>query len=300
MATGTCHRHIARQPAELTCRSLTDTGRHWLRGTDACACRRTFVHDVGQSDSWSCAAASAPLECGGKRSATPLWMAERRCSAAHRVAAVQPKRRRRCALPAHPKPHACLCVSHADRPNHVHLIAVPATKQSLRLGIGEAHHRRGRRVRAMRGSGVRALLFASREIPGRLPRSTDPASRHDGARCAIRERALERTRDLGRDTALYRWERNAAQSARQAATCPPRGIRGPRTVLDEPPLSRTYGRVRYSRNPTPKPRYQGRCIDPSEQYQKIACWRSAKWPPQTRRKVPVSGPIGSVRAGPSR
>jgi hypothetical protein len=45
-------------------------------------------------------AAQAALECGGKRSATPLWLARRGVPA-------QPKRRRRCALPAHSKDPAC-------------------------------------------------------------------------------------------------------------------------------------------------------------------------------------------------
>src|SRR5436190_20128588 len=40
------------------------------------------------------------LECGGKRSATPLWLARRKVPA-------QSKRRRRCALPAHAKGPAC-------------------------------------------------------------------------------------------------------------------------------------------------------------------------------------------------
>jgi hypothetical protein len=35
-----------------------------------------------------------PMECGGKRSATPLWFLDRKARPA-------PKRRRRCALPAH-------------------------------------------------------------------------------------------------------------------------------------------------------------------------------------------------------
>src|SRR5438093_1175667 len=45
-------------------------------------------------------AAPAILECGGKRSATPLWLARPGVPA-------QSKRRRRCALPAHSKSPAC-------------------------------------------------------------------------------------------------------------------------------------------------------------------------------------------------
>src|SRR5213083_214095 len=48
-------------------------------------------------------AAPAALECGGKRSATPLWLALRGVRA-------KSKRRRRCALPAHSKGHACRLV----------------------------------------------------------------------------------------------------------------------------------------------------------------------------------------------
>src|SRR6266516_3360437 len=45
-------------------------------------------------------AAPAILECGGKRSATPLWLARRGVPA-------QSKRRRRCAFPAHSKSPGC-------------------------------------------------------------------------------------------------------------------------------------------------------------------------------------------------
>ena len=45
-------------------------------------------------------------------------------------------------------------------PNHVHLIAVPVTEQSLRLGISEAHRRYSRHVNfreGWRGSAVRRM-----------------------------------------------------------------------------------------------------------------------------------------------
>ena len=36
-------------------------------------------------------------------------------------------------------------------PNHVHVVAVPSTKKSLRLAIGEAHRRYTKRINAREG-----------------------------------------------------------------------------------------------------------------------------------------------------
>src|SRR5438094_5340541 len=76
------------------------------------------------------AAAPAILECGGKRSATPLWLARRGDPA-------QSKRRRRCALPAHSKRPACRLSC------GLLLVKQNATRERVALRLSTSFHKYG-------------------------------------------------------------------------------------------------------------------------------------------------------------